>query len=107
MSAARAVEIVRMNEVEEVCAYFEHFRSGLMEVKEKFDALCKRLDASAEKLKREKFSSRKEAALWIQKEFREWSGMGFALLDSRVSSPRSWLMTASGDKIVKALGYKE
>ena len=109
MSAARAVEIVRMNEVEEVCAYFEHFRSGLMEVKEKFDALCKRLDASAEKLKLKQsmFSSRKEAALWIQKEFREWSGMGFALLDSRVSSPRSWLMTASGDKIVKALGYKE
>lgn len=107
LSYARAIELVRLNEIDEVCAYFEDFRPALEECKAKFWKLVEdcehawdeylKVDASLE--------SRKDKALWITKNFKI-PGLAFGLLDKRVKSVRDFFMDVPTDKLLKYLGYK-
>lgn len=121
MSYRRAIELVRKNEIEEVCAYFEDFRKPLNECKDRFwktvadtkkavEGLNAWLDANGY-LKRPWLvetggQNRKDAAIWIMKNF-PISGLGFGILDHKVESVDKWFMEMPTDKLAKMLGYKE
>lgn len=108
MSYSRAVELVRSNEIEEICSYFEKFRPALEECKTRFWKLVEdcesawneylKVDASLE--------TRKDKALWITQHTRI-PGLFFGLLDKKISSVKDFFMNVPTDKILKYLGYKE
>ena len=50
--------------------------------------------------------TRKDKAIWIQKNFRI-PGVGFALIDKKVDSVYDWIKTVPVKNLVKYLGYKE
>ena len=111
MSIRRAIDIVRANEIDEICSYFEEFRDALVECKDRF---CKAVaDVECRWIKfleaedAGQFSCRKDQALYIQKEFKQFSGIAFALLDGKVESVKAWFYMIPSDKAAKILGYKE
>ena len=111
MSIRRAIDIVKANEIDEICSYFEEFRAALVECKGRF---CKAIaDVESRWIKfleaedAGQFSCRKDQALYIQKEFKQFSGIAFALLDGKVESVKDWFYNIPSDKIVKILGYRE
>ena len=108
MSYARAVEIVRLNEIDEICAYFEEFRPALEECKTRFWKLVEDCENTwNEYLKIDNsLPTRKDKALWITKNFKI-PGLAFGLLDKKINSVRDFFMTSPADKIIKYLGYKE
>lgn len=107
MSYARALELVRSNEIDEVCKYFEEFRPALEECKNRFWNLVEDTEkAWSDYLKIDKtLPTRKDKALWITKHFKV-PGLAFGLLDKKIESVKSFFMDAPGDKLVKMLGYK-
>ena len=107
MSYARALELVRSNEIDEVCKYFEEFRPALEECKNRFWTLVEDTEkAWSDYLKiDETLPTRKDKALWITKHFKV-PGLAFGLLDKKIESVKSFFMDAPGDKLVKMLGYK-
>ena len=108
MSYARAIELVRSNEIEEICSYFEEFRPALEECKTRFWKLVEDSEnAWNEYLKVDSsLQTRKDKALWITKNFKI-PGLAFGLLDKKISSVRDFFMTVPTEKILKYLGYKE
>ena len=108
MSYARAIELVRANEIDEVVAYFPEFKDALEECKAKFWKLVQdtanawndyqKVDAT--------LPTRKDKALWITKNF-SFPGIAFGLLDGKISSVEDFFMQAPSDKLLKVLGYKE
>lgn len=108
LSYTRAIELVRANEIDEVCAYFEVFRPALEDCKSRFWKIIEDNEhAWNEFLDAEKsLPTRKDKALWITKHFKI-PGLAFALLDKKTSSVRDFFMNAPADKILKHLGYKE
>ena len=108
MSYARAVELVRANEVDEVCSYFEEFRPALEECKARFwDLVNSTEDMWQEYLKVDSsLPTRKDKALWIAQHFK-LPGVAFCMLDKKISSPKDFFMNAPAYKIVKMLGYKD
>ena len=108
MSYSRAVELVRANEIEEICSYFEEFRPALEECKTRFWKLVEDSEnAWNEYLKVDSsLQTRKDKALWITKNFKI-PGLAFGLLDKKIASVRDFFMNVPTEKILKYLGYKE
>jgi T4 RnlA family RNA ligase len=108
MSYRRAVEIVRANEIDEICSYFEEFRSALEECKSKFWKLVEDCEACwNDYLKVDSsLSTRKDKAIWIT-QHAKIPGLFFGLLDKKVPSVRDFFMTMPAEKLLKYLGYKE
>lgn len=110
LSYERAVEIVQKNELDEILTYFPEFADALNEVKSKINELTSKI-MHAWKSFSEQFgnsdASRKEKAIAIQKEFGpKLSGIGFALLDNKISSIDEWIHAAPTAKIVNLLDVK-
>lgn len=108
MSYARALELVRANEIEEVCAYFEEFRPALEECQLRFWKKINETQAAWEEYQKVDASlpTRKDKALWITKHF-PIPGIAFGLLDKKIESVKSFFMNVPTDKLVKMLGYKD
>lgn len=106
MSYERAVEICRANEIDEVVGYFPEFKDALLDCKEKYNKLIDDLEFAWARYDDSLFETRKDKAIWIQKNFRI-PGVGFSLLDNKVSSVREWITTIPAKNLVKQLGYKE
>ena len=108
LSYERGIEIVRGNELDEVTSYFPEFKPHLEKIKEKYDFLVAHLEASWEGFNAlvTPLASRKEAAIWITKNF-DIPGVGFALLDGKVKSVKEWVEKCPAKNLVKWLGFKE
>ena len=108
MSYTRAIELVRANEIEEICKYFEEFRAALEECKARFWKLVEDTEKTwSDYLKIDtSLSTRKDKALWITNNFK-MPGIAFGLLDKKITSVRDFFMTCPADKLLKHLGYKE
>ena len=108
LSYERGIEIVRGNELEEVLTYFPEFKDHLEKIKEKYDFLVSRLEASWDGFSTSvtALAPRKEAAIWITKNF-DIPGVGFALLDGKVKSVKEWIEKCPAKNLVKWLGFKE
>jgi len=108
LSYARALELVRVNEIDEICSYFEEFRSELEECKSKFWKLVEDCEACwNDYLKVDSsLSTRKDKAIWIT-QHAKIPGLFFGLLDKKVPSVRDFFMTMPIEKLLKYLGYKE
>ena len=108
LSYERGIEIVRGNELEEVLTYFPEFKDHLEQIKEKYDFLVSRLEASWDGFNTlvTALAPRKEAAIWITKNF-DIPGVGFALLDGKVKSAKEWIEKCPAKNLVKWLGFKE
>lgn len=108
LSYSRALELVRTNEIEEICSYFEDFRPALLECKERFWKLVEDTElAWSEYLKiDDTLPTRKDKALWITKNAR-FPGVMFGLLDKKILSVRDFFMTVPIVKLLKILGYRD
>ena len=108
LSYERGIEIVRGNELEEVLTYFPEFKDHLEQIKEKYDFLVSHLEASWDGFNTlvTALAPRKEAAIWITKNF-DIPGVGFALLDGKVKSVKEWMEKCPAKNLVKWLGFKE
>lgn len=106
MSYERAIEICRANEIDEVLGYFPEFKDALLDCKEKYNKLIDDLESSWERYDDSMFETRKDKAIWIQKNFRI-PGVGFMLIDNKVSSVQDWIKDVPAKNLVKQLGYKE
>lgn len=108
LSYSRAIELVRSNEIDEICSYFEEFRPALEECKTRFWKLVEDSEnAWNEYLKVDSsLQTRKDKALWITKNFKI-PGLAFGLLDKKISSVKDFFMTVPTEKLLKYLGYKE
>lgn len=108
LSYSRAIELVRLNEIDEICSYFPEFKDALLECKERFWKLVEDTKQAWENYQKidATLPTRKDKALWITKNFR-FPGIAFALLDGKLSSPEEFFMNAPTEKMLKSLGYKE
>ena len=108
LSYSRAIDLVRANEIDEVCAYFEEFRPALEECKSRFWKLVEDSEkAWNEYLKiDENLPTRKDKALWIVKHFKI-SGLAFGLLDEKIKSVKDFFMEIPTKKLLQYLGYKD
>lgn len=108
LSYSRAIELVRLNEIDEICAYFEEFRPALEECKSRFWKLVEDTEkAWNDYLKIDSsLPTRKDKALWITKNFK-MPGVAFGLLDKKIESVKSFFMEVPTSKLLKYLGYKE
>lgn len=111
LSFERGIELVRENELDEVLTYFPEFKEHLEKIRDDIAGLVERLNAAWLKFKcvRHMFSTRKELAMVITNGdcFGKLSGIGFALLDGKISSVEEWVKNVSAKKLVQILGYKE
>ena len=120
MSTSRAVELARANEIDEVLSYFPEFKTDLLDVKAKYDALVKefsRLDAAVAKwlvdngydkapwLVENGGKERKKLAMWAFKETK-YPNVVFGLVDKKYESSTEWLKTVKAEMIVNWLGLK-
>lgn len=121
LSYERGIEIVRGNELDEVLTYFPEFKAHLDEIKTKYDAYVSSLSAAAESLQEwldengyirqpqlvaQNGQNRKDAALFITSHFKT-PGVGFALLDKKVSTVDEWAKNVPAKSLAKALGFKD
>ena len=111
-SFERGIEIVRKNELDEVLTYFPEFREHLEKIRSDLDTLVERLDSGWDLLRKNLsgLPSRKDQALFIMSDKcfgKKFSGIGFSLLDGKVSSAREWIEKCPARNLVKYLGYKE
>lgn len=108
LSYSRAIDLVKMNEIDEVCSYFEEFRPALEECKSRFWKLVEDTKrAWNEYIKVDpSLPTRKDKALWITKNFK-MPGIAFGLLDGKIKSVQDFFMETPSHKLLRALGYKE
>lgn len=109
LSYERGIDIIRSNEISEVVTYFPEFKNHLNGLKEKLKQTLSFLDQAWANylIMDSKLLSRKDKAIEIQRLFKSFSGIGFALLDHKINSPKEWLETCPSNKLVKFLGYKD
>lgn len=121
LSYARGIEIVRGNELSEVLTYFPEFKPHLEKIQSDYNNFITKVKESAvaldKWLKDNGYAdrpwlvetggvNRKDAAIWIQKNFK-FPGLGFMLLDKKVNSVEEWAKNVTAKDLVKILGYKE
>lgn len=108
MSYSRAIDIVRANEIDEICSYFEEFRAILEECKSRFWKLVS--DVEQEWMKYLEIDAslptRKDKAIWITKNF-SIPGLAFGLLDRKIKSVKDFFMEIPAEKILMYLGYDD
>ena len=108
LSYARCLELVRLNEVGEVLNYFPEFKDEFAKIEDVYDKFVGQDEAAWEYLCQEfdlENTLRKDLAIWIQKNF-NLPGVGFAMLDKKVSSVKEWYQNCNIDKLVGWLGFK-
>lgn len=108
LSYARCLELVRLNEVGEVLNYFPEFKDEFAKIEDVYDKFVSQDEAAWEYLCQEfdlETASRKDLALFIQRNF-NLPGVGFAMLDKKVSSVKEWYQNCNIDKLVNWLGLK-
>ena len=106
-SYEHAVEVVQINEIEEVLTYFPEFAEHLNNIKDKMSDLAVQLEQAWNSFSNyaDSLVTRKDKALAIQKEFGpKLSGIGFALLDKKISDVQSWIRNSPASKLVQLLG---
>ena len=109
MSYARAIEIVKANEIDEVLGYFPEFKTALEDVKTRYNDLIADLNESwlaYNQLDPFIIETRKDKAIWIQKNFKV-PAVGFMLIDDKVESVADWAKQVPAKNLVKILGFKE
>ena len=109
MSYARAIEIVKANEIDEVLGYFPEFKAALEDVKTRYNDLIASLNESwlaYNQLDPFIIETRKDKAIWIQKNFKV-PAVGFMLIDDKVESVADWAKQVPAKNLVKILGFKE
>ena len=109
MSYARAIEIVKANEIDEVLGYFPEFKTALEDVKTRYNDLIASLNESwlaYNQLDPFIIETRKDKAIWIQKNFKV-PAVGFMLIDDKVESVADWAKQVPAKNLVKILGFKE
>ena len=111
LSFERGVDIVRYGELDEVLSYFPEFSEHLLKIKDDFDNMISTINNAWCKFNavKDKLQTRKEQAMMITNKdcFGKFSGVGFALLDGKISSVDEWINKTPSKSIVKFLGYKE
>lgn len=122
LSYARALELVRMNEIDEVIAYFPEFEEALLECKSRFWKLVSRAKNAVLELdvwkKANSFDTqpwliesggqkRKDLACWVMNEHADLSGLLFGIVDGKIASVESFFIEVPTEKILRMLGYKE
>ena len=122
MSYARALELVRTNEIEEICEYFEEFRPALEKMKNEWLKLVANAKTAVDALESWKRSNgydsqpwwiesggkkRKDLACWVMKNYSMFSGILFGIVDKKVDSASSFFENTPTEKLLKYLGYKE
>lgn len=109
MTYERGLDIVKRNEIDEVVAYFPEFKDGLERIRSDYQNMIKTIeDAQRRFLENSRnCESRKDLAMLIKKEFGKFSGVGFALLDKKVSTVEEWVEKATTLNLCKYLGYKD
>ena len=107
MSYARAIDLVRTNEIDEVLAYFPEFKEALLDCKARFWKLVEDSEKEWDEYKKidATLPTRKDKALWITKNV-EVPGLFFGLIDNKIESVRKFFMDMPADKILKYLGLK-
>lgn len=112
LTYSRVIEVIRNNELDEVLQYFPEFKPTFDEVIGKITSLTESLETSWKKFTEieEKNlwvdGSRKEKAIWIQKEFKI-PGCGFSLLDKKSPSVKDWIEGLPVKSVLNALGYRD
>jgi hypothetical protein len=121
LSYERGLEIVRGNELAEVLTYFPEFKEHLEKIKERYDKAVEdlqNLDAALSSWISENGydaqhwlienggKDRKKLALWLFKATKN-PGVGFAIVDGKVSSTAEWLKSMPSSKLVSFLGFKD
>jgi hypothetical protein len=109
MTHERGLEIVRKNELDEVVIYFPEFKEELEKIKMDYHNLIETIKESQRRFLEESSGceTRKDFAMLIKKEFGKFSGVGFALLDKKVSTVEEWVEKATTLNLCKYLGYKD
>lgn len=108
MSYSRAIDIVKANEIDEICSYFEEFRPALEECKSRFWKAIEDVERSwKEYLEVDKtLLTRKDKAAWILENFK-FPGLAFGLLDGKINSIKDFFMEMPNARLLKWLGYKD
>ena len=109
LSYERGIEIVRGNELGEVLTYFPEFKPHLEKIKNVYDSLIADLNESwlaYNQLDPFIIETRKDKAIWIQKNFKV-PAVGFMLIDDKVESVADWAKQVPAKNLVKILGFKE
>ena len=121
LSYERAVELVKLNELDEVIGYFPDFKQCLDKVKEKYDTFVASLEKAVVELdtwiKDHGYDKqpwwieaggqkRKDVAIFITKNFKV-PGVGFAIIDKKVASAKEWVEQVPAKNLVRALGFKD
>ena len=109
LSYERGIEIVRGNELGEVLTYFPEFKPHLEKIKNAYDSLIASLNESwlaYNQLDPFVIETRKDKAIWIQKNFKV-PAVGFMLIDDKVESVADWAEQVPAKNLVKILGFKE
>ena len=109
LSYERGIEIVRGNELGEVLTYFPEFKPHLEKIKNSYDNLIASLNESwlaYNQLDPFIIETRKDKAIWIQKNFKV-PAVGFMLIDDKVESVADWAEQVPAKNLVKILGFKE
>ena len=109
LSYERGIEIVRGNELGEVLTYFPEFKPHLEKIKNVYDSLIASLNESwlaYNQLDPFLIETRKDKAIWIQKNFKV-PAVGFMLIDDKVESVADWAKQVPAKNLVKILGFKE
>ena len=109
LSYARGIDIVKSNEIDEVVLYFPEYKIHLNSLKTKFDeAIAFIENAWIEFLKvNDTLSTRKDKALKIIQLFKQFKGVGFALLDEKVKSPKDWIYSCPSNQLIKYFGLND
>ena len=107
MSYFRALDVVKANEIDEICAYFEELRPGLEKVKSDFCSLVDNANIKWQEFNniRGSLPTRKEQAAWILNNFK-YAPVAFALLDNKTSSTKEYFMNLPNATLMKILRYK-
>lgn len=107
LSLKRGFEVIKNNEIDEICTYFDEYRKPLNVLKDLLESHIRENERVWEDFCKvsDGFSTRKEKAEWILSHFKV-GGLGFSLLDNKVSSVAEWFHNLSVDRLVGVLDAK-
>jgi uncharacterized circularly permuted ATP-grasp superfamily protein len=110
LSFERGIDIVRYGELDEVLSYFPEFSEHLLKIKDDIDNVISTITNAWCKFNavKDKLQTRKDQALMITSKdcFGKYAGIGFALLDGKISSINEWIDKTPSKSIVKFLGFE-
>jgi hypothetical protein len=106
LSYERGLDIVKSNEICEVVQYFPEFKEHLEQIELRYNEIVSSLENAWIEFNKNIFESRRDQAVWIQKNFKI-PGCGFCLLDGKCESVKDWILKIPTKNLVKWLGFKD